>query len=94
MIYLDNIIFYLQKNGGISKYWHYLLRDIEKNKLKYKLINQKNISKNIFFKKKYQNFQNTYLPNSLNRYLPVNIHDNKKHIFHSSYYRLYIIDIH
>ena len=89
MIYLDNIIFNLQKNGGISKYWYYLLKDIRNNNLNYTVLNQKKFSKNIFDKFEYKKNNKTFLlPKYIERYMPVHINSNKKFIFHSSYYRV------
>lgn len=90
-ILFDNIIFSLQKAGGISVVWAELLKRAAFNNINFECIeynsisninrNQLNISaENIQIRKK----------RSLNigRYLPVNIGYKEKFIFHSSYYRI------
>lgn len=90
-VLLDNIIFNLQKIGGISNYWYNLLKKSEKNN-------------NIFyFEDKYSN-RNYYksliklpeeciikdkskIPLKVKRYLPMRNLDRYYNIFHSSYYR-------
>ena len=96
-IVLDNIIFSLQKIGGVSNYWHNLLRNSIKNN-------------NIFyFEDKYSN-KNYYrslvklpedflakdkskIPLKIKRYLPVRNMGKSFTIFHSSYYRYAIGNI-
>lgn len=89
MIYLDNIIFFLQKNGGISKYWHYLIKGLENKNIEHQFLSQNKLSNNIFHKNYYsKNIVNNHFPLSIDRYLPIFINDKKKFIFHSSYYRV------
>ncbi len=86
-IILDNIIFSLQKSGGISAYWFELLsRFIYDNNFEIEFLEDKN--SNIFRNRlpievKHLNF---YKSNHLSRLFPVKINDTNK-IFHSSYYR-------
>lgn len=90
-VLLDNIVFCLQRIGGVSNYWYNLLKESRGNK-------------NIFyFENKYLN-NNYYrnlirLPNErvikdksntplkIKRYLPIRNIDKSFNIFHSSYYR-------
>lgn len=86
-IILDNIIFSLQKSGGISAYWFELLsRFINDNNFEIEFLEDKNY--NIFRNRlpievKHLKF---YKSNHLSRIFPVKINDTNK-IFHSSYYR-------
>ena len=90
-ILLDNIIFNLQKIGGVSNYWFNLLK---------KFLNDNNI---FYFEDNYLN-KNYYrslieltderivkdrsaIPLKIKRYLPVRASDKSFGIFHSSYYR-------
>jgi len=87
-IFIDNIIFDLQRNGGISVVWYELIR---------RLISNKEFSLSFLDNKNLQNFFRNKLsiPSiclkdkfiSLSRYLPVSINSRDKFVFHSSYYR-------
>ncbi len=72
-IIFDNIIFNLQKSGGISNYWEKLYSYIKKD---YKIISYNYI----FFR--------DLVPVFIYRYLDFSIKSNKNFIFHSSYYRI------
>lgn len=93
-IILDNIIFSLQKSGGISVYWYELIsRMLNQSDNKYSFIEENRKDTNIFRNKlkidPKCNIHSNFKTNSfLYRYrnLDFNI-DNKKFIFHSSYYR-------
>ena len=91
MVILDNIIFNLQKIGGISNYWYNLLKESAGNE-------------NIFYfedncasSNYYRNLINipkdhciedkTKIPLKIKRYLPVKSIEKSFNIFHSSYYR-------
>jgi len=90
---LDNIIFSLQKAGGISVYWYELLK---------RFAHDKNIDTEIFqFKQNdFHVFEQeieqlgllteveTSIPVSVVRYLPFRAGVNSKSLFHSSYYRI------
>ena len=82
----DNIIYYLQKAGGISIYWTELIKRLEKQK---EIVFYESENQNIF--RKALNIQ-TKKENNLNprllRYLPFTKKLPKKSIFHSSYYRV------
>jgi glycosyltransferase involved in cell wall biosynthesis len=85
---LDNIIFELQRAGGISKYWSkliYYFKNFEDLDLYF--IENENVQKNIFYKKFNKNVINDWkLPLNIRRYLPVK--KCRANIFHSSYYRI------
>ena len=91
-IYLDNIVFSLQKSGGISIYWHELIKKLassahnlvmfehgtaEKYLLKEKLTNDIAICR-----------ERGFLPLEIIRYLPLQARLRGPSIFHSSYYRI------
>ena len=92
-IYFDNIIFSLQKAGGISVVWQNLIKKI--------LEEDNNININFL---EYQNSKENYFRSEINipeklitqlstknliyrRYLNLKKITDEKHIFHSSYYR-------
>ena len=97
-ILLDNVIFSLQKIGGISNYWYNLIKESAGNN-------------NIFyFEDNYYSYKNYYrnllklptdfiikdknkYPLKLKRYLPVKITKKSFDIFHSSYYRYNMYNI-
>ena len=89
-IFLDNIIFSLQKSGGISSYWYELLtRIIEDEKFEVRYLEDLNCESNIF--RKNLNIEITNLQfcktNFLSRIFPIKIQNSQNAIFHSSYYR-------
>lgn len=90
-IILDNIIFCLQKAGGISVYWYELLRRLVKtNENVYFIGNRAN--NNIFYEKLSFEMKNAArdhpLPVIISRYLPIMSYLTPQAIFHSSYYRI------
>lgn len=92
-IYFDNIIFSLQKSGGISIYFYEIFKRFHKDNLNFKVIDSiKNENKNIFYRNldlsKNLIKENLNVSNKFLRYLDVQIHDKEKFIFHSSYYRV------
>jgi glycosyltransferase involved in cell wall biosynthesis len=87
----DNIIFSLQKAGGISVYWYEMVRRLMGHSQNVSFIEQKNASENIFR-------QMLYIPPELvinaergprflTRYLNPDVRLDPGTIFHSSYYR-------
>lgn len=81
-IYYDDIIYSLQKSGGISVYWS-KLEEYIKPKLNF-VYNRAN--KNIFYKRLSSEIlikKNV----DLHRYLNPSLNEKEKFIFHSSYYR-------
>jgi mannosyltransferase len=92
-VFYDNIIFNLQKSGGISVYWKELIERIQKDNLvSINFLEYNNSEKNIFRKdliidKNSIKKINPFLCITLVRYLNPRVKVNKKTIFHSSYYR-------
>lgn len=86
MLILDNIIFSLQKAGGISIYWNELIKRFDKKILYFECNNAKN---NVFYIEVRNGIKIPMKINSITRYLPI-IYKNIKSdsIFHSSYYRI------
>lgn len=83
-IIYDNIIFSLQKAGGISMYWSEL---IKRSDTKYSFFGFKN--KNIFAKKiSIEEGSESKIPVGILRYLPFMKKLPENSIFHSSYYRV------
>lgn len=91
-ILLDNIIFSLQKRGGVSVVWQqHLNRLVQDSEFRCRFIEYNNAEFN-FFRQHLQLNQNLIdLKNSkflfLRRYLNLNSKNSDKHLFHSSYYR-------
>ena len=86
----DDIVFELQKAGGISKYWGKLIKNTYKNKdIKNVNIQGKNAKHNVFFSEKYSQKVTSYIffPLSVRRYLPI-FRTYDCDIVHSSYYRV------
>lgn len=92
-IIIDNIIFSLQKTGGISIVWKEFLRRIVKNNFFELQIIEFNNAQNNFFRKQFS-LENRKIQTKksiflfIKRYFDVNVKTSKKIIFHSSYYRL------
>ncbi|WP_035589114.1 glycosyltransferase family 4 protein [Hippea jasoniae] len=85
-IIYDNIIFSLQKAGGISIYWYELIKRLQR---KDNIIFFEKDNENIFRKKLNIKTQNEIkLPVKILRYLPFLKKLPEKSIFHSSYYRV------
>ncbi|MGE4317350.1 MAG: glycosyltransferase family 4 protein [Deferribacterales bacterium] len=89
-IYYDNIIYFLQNSGGISRYWHELsMRLLETDDARFierlgacgnKVRESFSIpSENIIYEPD--------LPLIMSRYLPLSIDVETPAVFHSSYYR-------
>ena len=90
-IFFDNIIFSLQKSGGISVYWYELMSRFNKDKINVSYINYKGIQSNIFARKLKLNEPQTFVKSNtflfISRYTNLSVKSDKKFIFHSSYYR-------
>lgn len=82
-IVYDNIIYSLQKAGGISKYWTELIKRQKRNVVFYELKNQ-NIFRNSL---KISTLKESKIPLLILRYLPFLKKIKLYSIFHSSYYR-------
>ena len=92
-VFVDNIIFYLQKSGGISVVWYELIsRLLTESKYSVKFIEYRTRIKNIFYDKldlvsRQKIFIRLFCLN-VQRFLPVKLrHIHVPFIFHSSYYR-------
>ncbi len=88
-LYLDNIIFNLQRAGGISVYWYEIIKRLIKNNNNVLFIEQQKNCKNIFRNKLNlrKNITESKLPITIARYLPIIKILLNKSILHSSYYR-------
>lgn len=92
-IIYDNIIFNLQRSGGISVYWKELVERLIKERTVYlDFIEYSGANKNIFRREVEVNEKNIRLKRSfpsLNfwRYINLSSNSHDKTIFHSSYYR-------
>jgi mannosyltransferase len=90
-LFLDNIIFSIQKGGGISVVWQEnLKRLIKDNDLNYTCLEYEN--KNIFRKKiripeDRLLYKKPRISLQIERYLNPKVNSNDKLVFHSSYYR-------
>lgn len=90
-IYLDNIIFFLQKTGGISVYWSELLRGLAASKQRLHLIEPCGKSENLFYETQGLGdtvTQKSLWPVALERYSPISARMERPAIVHSSYYRV------
>lgn len=94
MVVIDNIIFSLQKSGGISVYWYEILsRIINETEINHIFVEEDVKETNIFRNKLKIDANNTIHSNLkmnsiLNRYRNLDFNmRNEKFIFHSSYYR-------
>ena len=90
MILFDNVVFDLQKSGGISVVWYELVRRfLENNTLDVSFIDNGNTTnkyrKDLNIAVSAISGQDMYIP--ISRYLPVRINASEPFIFHSSYYR-------
>ncbi len=90
-IILDNIIFSLQRSGGISNVWfEFIYRIMRKSNIELSFLDFKN--QNIFFQKLPKNNYPTNITHSkrlIERYRNPQLENiNQKFIFHSSYYRI------
>jgi len=90
-IVLDNIIFSLQRAGGISVYWYELLRRMQRDKRSIRMIEHPRAMSNIFRRR--LNFapelliDDRPLPLWLSRYLTCPAAQGGRFLYHSSYYR-------
>ncbi len=90
-IVYDNIIYNLQYAGGISNYWFQLSMRLLKSNNNIIFV-ERNCTNNIY--RKQLNITNLYrkrkinLPLIFDRFVNINLRDNEKFIFHSSYNRI------
>lgn len=91
-VLLDNIIFSLQKSGGVSVVWQQHLERLARDKeFQCRFLEYENADLN-FFRQQLQLNKNLIDVKSINflllkRYLNLNSKSDDKHLFHSSYYR-------
>ena len=85
-IIYDNIVFSLQKAGGISVYWYELIKRLQNkdNIIFFEKNNENIFRKNLHIKTHIE----SRLPVKILRYLPFLKGLSEKSIFHSSYYRV------
>jgi glycosyltransferase involved in cell wall biosynthesis len=92
-IYIDNIIFSLQRLGGASVVWQQYLERILKDKdFNCQLLEYDNAERNFFRKQLTINKDLIDIKSSqflnFKRYFDLNSNNDDKHIFHSSHYRV------
>ena len=85
-VVFDNIIFSLQRAGGISNYWHELLSRVEKSEISFRQFEK--VNQNIFSKKLVADAEKeSFIPAPLLRYLPLLRRIKTPTLLHTSYYR-------
>lgn len=91
-LFLDNLVFTIQKAGGVSVYWYELLQGICKAGLPVNFLNAKLTSDNIFEKSiNYDNYnciRESWIPPRYLRYLPMRYTLPHRAIFHGGYLRV------
>jgi len=84
MVIFDNIIFDLQRTGGISSYWFELCKRFSsQNTIFFESENDNILSSDLTIPRNYESF----IPTCISRYLPFTRILPKNSILHSSYYR-------
>lgn len=91
-IYLDNIVFFLQRAGGISAYWREMTQRFLASDLPVRFIEQAEHCDNVFrcemsFPSEVT-VQERFFSLALLRYLPLHLPLARGTLFHSSYYRV------
>lgn len=91
-IYLDNIVFFLQRAGGISAYWSEMTQRFLTTGLPVTFIEQAHTCENVFRREvalpATRTLQERFLNLSILRYLPLHLPLPQGVLFHSSYYRV------
>lgn len=91
-IYLDNIIFSLQADGGISVYWFELVQRLASSTDRLVMFDQRGTENNLLSNKLTNDItvrrERGFLPDKVVRYLPLQACLEEPSIFHSSYYRI------
>lgn len=91
-IYLDNIVFSIQQAGGVSVYWHELLKGVCHSGLPVYMLNANKASDNVFERQiAYQHWpciRESILPRGLLRYLPLRYRLPAGAVFHGGYLRV------
>lgn len=91
-IYLDNIVFFLQRAGGISAYWREMTQRFLASGLPVRFIEQAEHCDNVF--RREMSFpsevtvRERFFSLALLRYLPLHLPLVRGTLFHSSYYRV------
>lgn len=91
-VYLDNIVFSIQKAGGVSVYWYELLQGIFNSGLSVNLLNAQRASANIFERRldysRFECLRESRLPFKYLRYMPIRCRLPAASIFHGGYLRV------
>lgn len=91
IVCFDNVVFDLQKSGGISVVWYELLRKVQSCSLDIRYLDsgfsQNNYRSQLEIPQEKVNSPLRKVPLCIDRYLPQRIDFGKPFIFHSSYYR-------
>ena len=91
-IYLDNIVFTIQKAGGVSMYWYELLKGLCNMGLPLNFLNADPHSENIFEQqldyRSYPCIRESWIPPRYLRYLPVRYPLPATALFHGGYLRV------
>lgn len=92
MIYLDNIVFSLQRHGGVSVLWSNLINALISQQMNASFLDFKNslnneVRRNICIPPK-RLILGSKLPIDIERFRSVKIKSERPFIFHSSYYRI------
>jgi len=91
-IFLDNIVFTIQKAGGVSVYWYELLQGICRTGIPVSFMNTGLTPGNIFEQRiNYNNYsciRESWIPHQYLRYLPVRYRLPEKSVFHGGYLRI------
>jgi glycosyltransferase involved in cell wall biosynthesis len=91
-LFLDNIVFTIQKAGGVSVYWYELLRGICAQQLPVRFLNTQLTSENIFERRldygPYTCIKESWIPPKYLRYLPLRYKLPEGAVFHGGYLRV------
>jgi len=91
-VFLDNIVFSIQKAGGVSAYWYELLSGMCNSGLSVDFLNGQPQSDNIFEKKidynRFNCIRESRIPHKYLRYLPLRYPLPSTAIFHGGYLRV------
>ncbi|MDD3037273.1 glycosyltransferase family 1 protein [Bacteroides sp.] len=94
MIYFDNIIFSLQRTGGISVVWYELLKryiashGVEQYRIIESRWSNKNMLRKLLEIPNEVSFSASILPPFIDRYFDLQVSGSEDFLFHSSYYRV------
>lgn len=90
-LWLDNVIFTLQRSGGISAYWHHLIRYFLAHDVAFSCLERPGGEDNLFrrtLELPRTHRESGLLPQRLAQYLPAPLPPGAPCLFHSSYYRV------